>query len=169
MTPEDIDRLEAGRELDMLVANMVIEPLSSYPSPYHKQGSCPARSCSRCESACPHYSTDIAAAWLVVEKMREGRWKHFRIEYWVDSWAVLQDYIPGVAAWGQSTRADTAPLAICRAALKAVAAEQDTPQVSVLDELRDMFGNQVIDAGLADGTIIAYDLVEPHQPEGKGK
>jgi len=32
---------------------------------------------------------------------------------------------------------------------------------SVLDELREMFGDKVIDEGLADGSIVAYDTLEP--------
>jgi len=66
------------------------------------------------------YSTDIAAAWEVVEKLSNGKedgrmmvW-HFNRQMsgaWVIpmSWADLKGYII----------ADTAPLAICRAAIKA--------------------------------------------------
>lgn len=31
---------------------------------------------------------------------------------------------------------------------------------SVLDDLRSMFGDEVVDAGLADGSITVYDLVD---------
>jgi len=63
------------------------------------------------------YSTTIAAAWLVVEKLdrpfeiinfkHEGRWR-WSVSFYRDD---LFDY---------TAEADTAPLAICRAALKAL-------------------------------------------------
>src|SRR5262245_1279106 len=67
MTPEDIDNLQAGRELDILVANTIVDT----QLPYHPERQCGFTGCFRCESACPHYSTDISSAWLVVEKLRE--------------------------------------------------------------------------------------------------
>lgn len=69
----------------------------------------------------PHYSTDIAAAWLVVEKLR------------ADGWDFNFDHDVGRSAHALFTRrpilsdclfeqyADTAPLAICKAALAACA------------------------------------------------
>jgi len=74
-----------------------------------------------------HYSANIAAAWEVVEKMRltgrEGYWRYgveitmfpslVEVRLWTHGF--------GVGKKGaQVTRAETAPLAICRAALKAV-------------------------------------------------
>lgn len=76
----------------------------------------------------PHYSTNIADAWMVVEKM--GRWHGF------DFMIVMPDPEQTFhlrtyeAGWYEATNdgperrvvsdADTAPLAICLAALKAV-------------------------------------------------
>lgn len=55
MTREDIENMEAGREMDWHIQEKVInEPLGrfdSYPKPY---------------------STDISAAWEVVEKIKNG-------------------------------------------------------------------------------------------------
>lgn len=69
----------------------------------------------------PHYSTDIAAAWLVVEAM-EARGSALELvdrihlsgtgERW---WCCFKGKM-----WGQPEKADTAPLAICRAALAAL-------------------------------------------------
>ena len=69
------------------------------------------------------FSTDIAAAWEVLEKLKDDSW------YINVSW---NDTIPGVenywSCWGwrssDTTKgsAPTAPLAICRAALAAVRA-----------------------------------------------
>ncbi len=70
---------------------------------------------NRAEFALDEYSTDIAAAWEVVEKMsvpleiirhRDGK-----------QWGVLD------ARFRNTTWADTAPLAICLAALKAKGVE----------------------------------------------
>ena len=79
----------------------------------------------------PNYSTDIAAAWLVVEKMSELGW-YFNIAttdpYDVTFSVDVRDERHGT--WDEDgqedgwithdVRANTAPLAICRAALKAV-------------------------------------------------
>jgi hypothetical protein len=64
----------------------------------------------------PFYSTDIAAAWDVVEKMRERR-ADFYIRF-VSTWTVEFDSVAG--DYNGYTDGDTAPLAICLAALKAV-------------------------------------------------
>ena len=66
----------------------------------------------------PNYSTDIAAAWLVVEKidllgnydlMKDG-------DYYI--FGHYGEY--GFDPWTEFARGKTAPLAICRAALRAV-------------------------------------------------
>lgn len=68
----------------------------------------------------PRYSLDIAAAWQVVEKMRE-RPVYVVVEPHPDYWrAVVYD-----ENWYfvVSEHADTAPFAICLAALRAVGVE----------------------------------------------
>lgn len=71
----------------------------------------------------PHYSTDIAAAWLVVEEMRTDGWDMtlvqtaaMRHEPW-DCRLFIAEYKRAIG------HGNTAPLAICRAALQAVGAE----------------------------------------------
>lgn len=66
----------------------------------------------------PHYSTDIAAAWLVVERMTSQGWwleiDHGGVDWKITFYGLGDDPFP-------TERADTAPEAICRAALEAVA------------------------------------------------
>lgn len=74
---------------------------------------------------CPCYSSDIAAAWQVVEELRRRGWSVFVVvQPWVTSspvWSV------DVVNRDDSYRAyaDSAPEAICRAALRAVAAQEE--------------------------------------------
>lgn len=69
----------------------------------------------------PPYSTDIKAAWEVVEKMRELGWC-FMLRQWPDgtTWAVLEPHTPVTLAIGHDAKAENAPLAVCRAALAAL-------------------------------------------------
>lgn len=80
---------------------------------------------SLCVAVVPRYSADIAAAWLVVEKMKvtHGAWVEFE-----DTWrADFQHGMVGSPHFSKGTGSgDTAPLAICRAALKAVAAKAES-------------------------------------------
>lgn len=98
--------LPAGRELDALVAEKVM-------------GDTRFRQVPRAQwyLVLDHYSTDIAAAWLVVENA-VGRGMPAGINVAMN-WAGDPDGY--VAEWaGVRELADTAPLAICRAALRAV-------------------------------------------------
>jgi hypothetical protein len=75
----------------------------------------------------PHYSTDISAAWLVVERMRQthdfelgllAKFKNGK-----DLWeAEFTDCATDEAYKSYLAEADTAPLAICLAALAALQA-----------------------------------------------
>ncbi len=72
----------------------------------------------------PHYSTDIAAAWQVVEKMAEGGLRLSLDRFGGDPWwAEFAD-----EGWEQGAQATsaTAPMAICLAALKAKGVEVPT-------------------------------------------
>ena len=62
----------------------------------------------------PCYSTDIAAAWGVVEKLIEDGYGHF-VLYWN-----LGIWYCGVRDVGWHEVAFTAPLAVCYSALKVV-------------------------------------------------
>ena len=133
------DDLPAGRELDALVAEKVMgwritawndgepwgnrevfppfEPINGIPA------DCDCISHSEAGEP-PHYSTDIAAAWEVVEKLWDEDFHvQFQLVHQVTAgkWRVEfptrkvphHNYV--------FAHADTASLAICRAALKAVA------------------------------------------------
>lgn len=166
MTHDEIDALPAGREMDALVAEKVmamdivrdVECMYEHgfrdPDIGIRGTVIPAEGNYDRDTydPVPAYSTDIAAAWEVVEKMH-GRWGHFTIVLVENphgttnrgrpcDWEVVpvfelthydeggffkpakrlptglrDDELDDPIGW-----ADTAPLAICRAALKAVAA-----------------------------------------------
>ena len=122
--------MNAGRELDALVAEKVMG--LNFPDNYLEAEKrwvnldpTPA-DCIIMMNVIPHYSTQIADAWRVVEKLLP----HFRLEYY-DAEAVEghTDYTD-TTGWhcdfwldsghGCAEAGATAPLAICLAALKAV-------------------------------------------------
>jgi hypothetical protein len=126
-----IDQLPAGREMDALVAEKVmgwigIEGKHGHPlekGPF-KDCDCPSHSYQRQEI--PHYSSDIAAAWEVAEKLGlaiipQSSKNGFR---WLACDVKLISYkgdrIEVFPVDDTEYSCDTAPLAICRAALKAV-------------------------------------------------
>lgn len=158
-----IDDMQAGREMDALIAEKVmrltvfdVAPACQYedgswqvkradsfdtePHPiYLKECRCETiRNDSllsqliegglfghyaNCLDVVPFYSTDIAAAWQVVEKL-EYNWNLYRDmgkcgheETQGDKLYRFIYSAPGMSMAG--TTAETAPLAICRAALKA--------------------------------------------------
>jgi hypothetical protein len=93
-------------------------------------GDYPPYKCAKCGDARVNsrlitkpYSTDIAAAWLVLEKLAVDKWwpELRRLVDWdnVEKWYAACNRRPHV--W--SATAATAPLAICRAALEAIASE----------------------------------------------
>ena len=97
----NINEMEAGREMDAAVHREIFNK------------SC--HSLDR-EILLPHYSTDIAAAWLVVEKMKVRfsltSLKTFKDGKWLCRTGDVMNVITLIA--------ETAPLAICRTALIAV-------------------------------------------------
>jgi hypothetical protein len=116
MTTTNIDEMSAGREMDTLVAQHITEWIP--PEERDEQG----RRVKK-YSLCPHYSTNIAAAWEVQEKIGVLRGGDMELVRYSDGgygcWFSKQ--ISGMAGGCEfiiSATADTAPLAICRAALK---------------------------------------------------
>ena len=110
----NVDEMEAGRKLDALVAEKVmgVKPEQVYCD-------ISGRSISRYfdledRMRIESYSTDIAAAWQVLERVAES---------WLP--CVMHDGMMWVAEFDSiiechTAYADTAPLAICRCALKTV-------------------------------------------------
>lgn len=87
--------MKAGRELDELVTREVLGP----------------------DWAVRPYSTDIGAAWEVFTRNHEWvdiRWAGY------DWYCSLKTPKPGTKAVGTEATADTAPLAICYAVLRAL-------------------------------------------------
>ena len=125
MTPSEIDALPAGRELDAMVATFVMgcKVIVDGGKPYcdcDDRGHF-TRDANDVYADLPCYSTDIAAAWQVVEKLKGAavEW-FFHIDIpkpsVTDEWRAI--FTPATRySW-----AKTAPLAICRAALVAVTA-----------------------------------------------
>ena len=142
--------MEAGRELDALIADKVMgmapcdawRPwnMGSAGGPMvaisyedgrckngHERGKCYSVVMNGPAGGCPKYSTDIAVAWSVVEKLNENGWYVWVFSHgahygcWMERFDVNKDdtvserRIP-------ACEADTAPLAISLAALKAAGA-----------------------------------------------
>jgi len=114
---DDIDQMEDGRELDALVYVYVMggdpkgclfpdgTPRDCWHNPYG-------------EDEDTFYSTDIAMAWLVVEKLRSrgfDTWLHI-----YDTFTLCEffKHFPEKMESAGRASAPTAALAICRAALK---------------------------------------------------
>lgn len=113
LTREDILKMEPGRELDALVAKHVMFPRHTHPL-------------SEVKGWCQKYSADISAAWEVVEKISKKDNVKFSIDfdYSVNGkWNAGFNYNSGSYA---GNAAVTAPLAICRAALLAVAVMEES-------------------------------------------
>jgi hypothetical protein len=129
MTAEQIDAMPAGREMDALVAERVMgwvrHPDSMYRHWCERQPDGTLRFLDQCEplhTVRPwHPSTDIAAAWEVVEKLRG---ESFPWEFSL-GWRHIEPFVSFGRTANQKdeigfSHGETAPLAICRAALKTV-------------------------------------------------
>jgi hypothetical protein len=147
MTHDEIDRMEAGDAIDLLVAQRLfgwrrideddeqpeavpyyVGPNGEafYPTVRAKFPNLPRTG----RHELPPFSSDISAAWQVVEKTKERGWL-VHILQCTDGFVVnaREYHLPADGDWGKSmlasglvqVEADTAQLAICRAALRAVA------------------------------------------------
>jgi hypothetical protein len=118
MTRDEILKMEAGPELDALIAEKVMEwtewPISGdYVTLHGKTG-------HTIDTFNP--SSDISAAWEVVEKLQDTPTEYF---FEICKTPVIWRQSGKPTHWhvelgGQKAYADAAPLAICRAALLAV-------------------------------------------------
>jgi len=124
MTREEIMRLE-GRELDWLVHKRVF----GYSTEWHEAEN-PSQGSGLCTYCVPLYSSDIAAAWQVVERMAERGYDMEISAISVVAGHADEPYIE--LAFGR-TRTDLVrnryaytgpvPMAVCKAALLAVCGE----------------------------------------------
>ena len=113
---DDIDQMEAGRAIDLLVARLTSP--RGWDEIYHPQGSCGFTGCSMCEPSCPRYSSDIAMAWLVVEKLRSQGFDVWLHIYDTFTSCEFFKHFPEKMESAGRANAPTAAIAICRAALK---------------------------------------------------
>jgi NAD-dependent DNA ligase len=132
--------MKAGPEMNILIKEKVIghcnHILTCKPSSYmqmeEKKGphdwtmyecvKCAGRFIDEFKSYVPNYSTSIADAWPVVEKMKEKNWHAFVIALMAPH--VGADRVP-LNVFAQMLF-DLTPLAICLAALKAVGYQEST-------------------------------------------
>lgn len=129
----DTKPLVAGRELDALVAEKVMGAVWT-PTPSDmvfdedywleipgKPGVFAYRYRDgrvKPKAGCPPYSTDMASAWEVVEKMEQRGHGFALADSQGPPWEATFDNLSSMLSYIET--ADTAPLAICLAALKAV-------------------------------------------------
>ena len=122
--------LPAGRRLDAWIAEQVMgwkqvvvrqenPGVPDLPFQYgpHTQGQRPSE--DHPYSVVPHYSTDIAAAWEIVEKLRHDRFPFVSvgIDWYGKTWEARFGVNQHGNSLGYAQGCETAPLAICRAAL----------------------------------------------------
>lgn len=124
----DIDTMPGGREMDALVAEKIMgwSGIVCYAAEDDYSGIPPGCVVSQGIFWRPpvlYYSTDIAAAWEVVEKLHSlGYWVRIRsamdAKLQTRGWAVCIGKFWNREGFGDW--AEIAPTAVCRAALKAV-------------------------------------------------
>lgn len=106
--------LPPGRALDALVAEKVMGMGSQWTVQQQSDGT--FKPTGEVWYQCPEFSTDIRDAWRIVEKMRNPDFRLNRDGDWVC-------WFGGLYTFGGEGK--TAPLAICRAALKALRREAE--------------------------------------------
>lgn len=142
------DELAAGRDTDALIAEQVMGRII-YRGPVPQEdlqiledgGSwigVPGLGLQPTTETCPRYSTDIAAAFLVVAEMeRRGFWCEMRTPFNQSERTTCGGYWAGftpheVSGWNGTadfwTPSATLPLSICRAALKTLAYKEKLNQ-----------------------------------------
>lgn len=112
MTRTEIHALPAGRELDVLVARKVMDDLDedgewlsvNGSKFWHKDG------------GPKEYSTDIKAAWEVVERLTLHRFG-FVLTQWAEGGDVFAKFTKSYREYVAEASFGQAPLAICLAAL----------------------------------------------------
>lgn len=119
--------MPTGRELDILMEEEVMgcAPCDKWtPVLYPEAGWIKNCQCEACYPAGEpaHYSTNIAVAWQAVEKTITGTTWECYLTHQFDGWSCLFAAPDKLDAHGVGA---SAPLAICRAALRAVGVSND--------------------------------------------
>lgn len=137
MTKEEILKMEAGRELDALIAERIFGwkegTLEEYKAQVEKYGE--GATAFDEMNILPHYSAEIAAAWEVVKMMADqgievivAEGFHGNLSACLMFEGIATPYPPkdvffNLASlqhprrWHENVQAETVPLAICRASL----------------------------------------------------
>lgn len=131
ITREQILAMQPGRDLDALVAERVFG-WTRHPKKPHRTDNRAIGGVVFCRPECPgidfggalnyvaHYSTDIASAWLVVEKLIETTPRgDVQVNHFDGQWGASLGHNAEGYERGPSAFAPTAPEAICKAALLA--------------------------------------------------
>lgn len=119
--PPPAQRMEAGPELDAAVAEHVMGRVVDPPR-FPNDRTRILRDDAGCvDGLVPPFSTDIAAAWKVVEALTN----HPGYEFWFTLEQMYEQWIASFVFGDPGAKADTAPLAICRAALLVPSATRD--------------------------------------------
>lgn len=103
MTRDEIIAMEAGQDLDFLISEKVLNlSVDEWNTRFFRNQT--------------HYSTDIAAAWQVVVL----RGQHWQVTRNGPKYNVILSWYTETGRIRVHAKAESAPLAICRAALLAV-------------------------------------------------
>ena len=112
MTHHDINSMPAGKEMDQLIYDKIFResffgehPTHLIPDDFDFVN-------------LPNYSTDISAAWEVVERLAEHDAMEIYLLRQADGCRICKKWC--CYSFFEESLADTAPLAICRCALKYV-------------------------------------------------
>lgn len=151
-TDDEIDAMEAGRDLDATIAihlfgwkwmlrkgeNDTALRFLAPPNYKERDSDLPSNGNEPCWSdwdsmGLPHYSAILSSAWLVIEKMDEdGFWCQMRTPFGKGSnndgyWAGFTPHL--TTGWNgrpdHQTSAESMPLSICRASLKCAMEEKE--------------------------------------------
>lgn len=113
MTNEELDQKIAEKVMGYVWKDKVLAPESFHE--HVVMASKTAIGMFIVESHIPPYSTDISSAWLIVEKLCPKEDEFRLTRYKIQEWYCTFKYFEGLTA-----TADTASLAICKAALLVV-------------------------------------------------
>ena len=121
----NIDEHEAFRCLDAWVAEAVMGLVQCQADFHGDAPNCYApKDSSKCGSFLEDYSTDISAAWEVVEKVNQDNAMTLR---WYNPDGRTSIYSVAFGFGKKAgAEADTAPLAICRASIKACVSGEES-------------------------------------------
>ena len=125
MTNDEIEQLEAGRELDMIISGCIFNRKAEWLTDHRDiiLNGCAEHEWSSMIvadwAAIPHYSTSISDSWQIIDQMNEDGFT-FRFVSSHTRRTSFAEFFNGSDMYFQSLVNEPAPLAICRAALKAV-------------------------------------------------